>query len=324
MPKELIHFKIAEKTADKLQDSRFARPLSNHREGLLLGAVFHDALFYAVLPGCEPLEQFAHRIHGAQGQDTFHLIRMQARHVSQSGNSELACTMLVGIISHLYADTVMHPLVWHYTGDYYAQDTRSRSLARQRHRAFESLMDMVACTDQLGKKEYSLKRLIQGTPDYIQNGLPVKWIAEDLHTSPNDIAKGLAKSWMVFQTLQRLYPIHGLAKILYSLRRSMPMFFAELTMLFYCPQLLSQGDRLKGSIPFRHPVTNQQYSMSLSDLMDQAASKAADLCLSIEEEIFSGRDIHLRNAGPSMDSGLQETPTGQMRFFAKTPFPDIS
>lgn len=324
MPKELIHFTIAEKTAQRLEGSRFARPISNQKEGLLLGSVFHDALFYAVLPGCRPLERLAHKLHGAQGQDTFNLIRFQADHLLSSSNKDLACAILVGLVSHLYADSVMHPFVWHYTGDYYAKNDKMKSLARQRHRALESLMDMVACPEKVRNKKYYLRTLIQQTPDIITNGLPVERLAAELHVPYEEVAKGLEKSWQLYQTLQRLFPIPYLARLLFVLRKVTPAFFTELTMLFYCPQLLDQGDKLKESITFHHPVTFRKVKTTLPKLIDQAAMKAADLCLQIEDDVFAGRAISLPEAGPSMDSGLKKTSTKEMTAFAKTPYPDIS
>ncbi|SOB60945.1 conserved protein of unknown function [Pseudodesulfovibrio profundus] len=324
MPKELIHFTIAEKTAQRLEGSRFARPVSNQKEGLLLGSVFHDALFYAVLPGCRPLERLAHKLHGARGQDTFNLIRFQADHILSSANKDLACAILVGLVSHLYADSVMHPFVWHYTGDYYADNDKRKSLARQRHRALESLMDMVACPEKVRNKKYYLRTLIQQTPDIITNGLPIKRLAQETHTSPEEVTKGLEKSWQLYQTLQRLFPIPYLARLLFSLRKVTPDFFTELTMLFYCPQLLKQGDKLQESITFRHPVTRKEKMTTLSGLIDQAAIRAAELCLEIEDDVFSGRAINLSQTGPSMDSGLKRVSTAEMTTFSKTPYPDIS
>ena len=161
MPKELIHFKTAQRTAALLEKTKFAPCLHAHPQGLLLGSVFHDALFYGITPSARPLERLTHRLHGADGQDTFTLLRLQTQHAAEAKDRKLPAAMLVGMVSHIFADVVMHPMVWHFSGDYYATDLNERSRARQRHRALESLMDMVACPEMIRQPNYLIRQMLK-------------------------------------------------------------------------------------------------------------------------------------------------------------------
>lgn len=321
MPKDLIHFTIAERTAALLSDTRYADRLDKARPALLLGSVFHDALFYAVTPNATPLENLAHVLHGAKGQDTFTLVRLQANHAARE-HSPVATALLVGIISHLYADAVMHPLVWHLTGDYYADDKAARSRTRQRHRALESLMDMTACPDKLGDSNYALRRQLRILGERLTTGIPLTELAELAGMEPRTAARGLKTSWQIYAVMQTAYTCRPLAWALGALHPFLLDGLAEIAALFYTPQLMPQAPSLQGSIEYKHPVTGKKHSSSLNDLMEQAAQQAATLCRSLEPAVFEDTPVDL-DTGPSMDAGMPSTPTDAMHHFASPPFPRL-
>ncbi|MBI9079019.1 MAG: zinc dependent phospholipase C family protein [Pseudodesulfovibrio sp.] len=322
MPKELIHFKIAERTAELLQDTRFAPCLNT--QALLLGSVFHDALFYGVTPSARPLERLAHELHGANGQDTFTLLRLQAEHAAAAQEKELPTALLVGMISHVFGDAVMHPMVWHFSGDYYAADQSEKSRARQRHRALESLMDMVACPEMLGHPEYSLRLILRHANKEFATGFPLKKIAGLAGIKGKKALKEADSAWRTFATLQSLFPIKSLARNAFALRPYLPSWAAEIATLFYAPQLMLQAEALTGDIQFRHPVTGEHRTTTLTTLIDSAALQASNLCRSLETAIFDQSSIDLPEIGPSMDSGLSGVPTQHMSHYANPPFPRLT
>lgn len=323
MPKDLIHFKIAQRTARRLADTPYYPCIEQEVDGLLLGSVFHDALFYAVTPQGRPLEALAHNFHGAKGQDTFKLIRLQAAHARSAADKSLPIALLVGQISHLYADMVMHPLVWHLTGNYYDDDPKSKSKARQRHRALESLLDMVACPEMLGNARYRLHTILRRCPDMLNQGVPISRIGDLAFMQPDVTRTEFAKAWNSFATLQRMYSITPLARTLFAIRRVVPRQIAEIIMLFYAPQLMKQAEEVQGEIQFIHPVTGRELNNSLDELMEAAATKAATLCRQLEPAIFGEAPLLLPGPGPSMDAGLSGVPSKGMHAFVATPFPDL-
>lgn len=324
MPKELIHFTVAERTAQRLSNTRYGPSLRAQEDSLLLGSVLHDALFYAVTPSSLKLEPLAHMFHGAKGEDTYELIRLQTRHASSAQDKDLPVALLVGIVSHLFADIVMHPMVYHFTGDYYAATPKAKTVSRQRHRALEALMDMVACPTRIGKARYRLRYLVRRTPDLTSKGLPVKDLGLMANMTPDDIVQHFAEGWRVFSILQTLFPIQWLAKSLFGLRRFSPKYVAEVACLFYAPQLMDQADFLSGIIKYRHPVTGKALQASLDGLMDSAANQAAAFCLKLEEAVFEQTEPDLPDTGPSMDAGLSGVTSSDMTHFAPVPFPHLA
>jgi hypothetical protein len=323
MPKELIHFKTVEKTAALLADTRFAPGLAAHPQAMLLGAVLHDALFYGATPRALPMARMAHRIHGARGEDTYALLRLQARHAARAPNRDLAGALLVGMVSHLWADTVMHPMVWHLTGDYYAASRREKSLARQRHRALESLLDMTACPEMIGRPLYRIRNQLASLGPALFDALPLSGMAELAGIRPDKAGPALASALKVFAGFQRLFPVRWLASRLYGASAWLPDTAREITALFYAPQWLDQADRVTGPIRYHDPVSGELRKESVVELMDRAANRAGALCRRLEPAVFDGGGQVLPEIGPSLDSGRRGAGTGEMRHMAETFFPTL-
>ena len=56
--------------------------------------------------------------------------------------SEGLLLFVLGYLSHVALDTVMHPIVYYYSGNYYASDRREKLRAEARHRAIETVLDL--------------------------------------------------------------------------------------------------------------------------------------------------------------------------------------
>lgn len=323
MPKDLIHFKIAEQTAHKLTDTQFGACIHQENDALLLGSVMHDALFYAVTPGGLRLEALGHRLHGADGQDTFDFIRLQARHAKAAKDKTLPAAILVGLISHLYADAVIHPLVWHMTGNYYDDNPEAKSATRQRHRALESLMDMVACPEMMGRARYRLRTMLHRCPSLLTDGIPIPEIGDMALLLPDTTQKQLGHAWTIFSSLQWTFSLTGLARTLFAMRRILPRHVIEIAMLYYAPQLLKQAESVSGDIHYLNPLTGRTLSASLEQLMENAATKAASLCRQLEPAIFGEAPVVIPGPGPSLDAGVTKIGTDKLRFFATPSFPNL-
>ncbi len=323
MPKELIHFKVAERTAGLLNDTRFAPCLETHRAGLLLGAVFHDALFYAVLPKGRPLEALAHRFHGVHGHDPYDLVRIQIEQIKRSEDRHLPAALLVGMVSHLFADAAMHPMVWHHTGDYYHADGAARSLARQRHRAMEGLMDRVACPEMFGKPKYYLRHLLRRCPAMLSHGLPVDGLASMTGLDRKTSNSQLGAAWILFAILQRACAMRPLAWGLFAMRPVLPAPAREVVSLFHAPQLMKQAGFLTHRIDFIHPVSGEPHRDTLEELQRQAAQRAAACCRQLEDAVFGDSKAVFPEAAPSLETGQTGIPASRMLNFATPLFPNL-
>ncbi|WP_319472072.1 zinc dependent phospholipase C family protein [uncultured Pseudodesulfovibrio sp.] len=321
MPKELTHFKIAERTATRLGDTRFSAALSRCPQGLLLGSILPDVAFYGVLPTCRPIRSLGNTIHGSGNNDTFALVRVQARHAQAMTDKELPSALLVGLISHILADAVFHPMVWYFTGDYHASDKTRASKAQQRHRALESLMDMVLCPEMIGRKQYSMREHLRQCPDLFATGLPTRELATMADSSPQQMTSALNTAWRTFATMQQASAIRPLSAALFALFPILPGSIREIATLFYAPQLMRQSSMVTGHISFLHPKTGKKICMTAEEMMNEAADRAAALCRRIEPAVFDNEPIALPETGPSMDADFSGNPAPPNAYFADPPLP---
>lgn len=323
MPKELIHFKVAERMAGLLAESRYADCLDAEPAGLLLGAVAHDALFYAVRPKTSPLEGLAHRFHGVFGHDTADLLRLQLEQVARSSAPDLPVALLAGMISHLFVDAAMHPLVWHFSGNYYHADPKEQSLSRQRHRIMENIMDRVTCPEMFGDPRYYLRTLLRRCPDLL-NGLPVDEMAAMAGLGSNETRTQLREAWALFAAMQRACAMLPLGWGLRTVRPMLPDAAREVAALFHAPQHMHQAEFMEDGIGYVHPVTGKPRYDSLDGLAWSAARSAARCCLDLEEAVFNQGEPTPIAALPSLETGLPGVPADRMRHFASPPFPELS
>lgn len=334
MPKEIVHWMVAERAAQLLADSPFAPALVRCPNGLKLGAVLHDTLFY--LRGEHPagMKNLPHRLHGSHGEDSFDILRLQAAHMRQNADQPLPAAVFVGLASHIFADVNMHPMIYHLTGNYYAQDERARTSAVQHHRALEGLLDMVAVESALAASPLgggvkgpdavlnkSLKLLVAGLEGPLELAWPSANLARLAGCQPEGAKKALLDSLDTYQTMQGLFRMQFLARLLRDLAPVLPAQACEIVALFYAPQLYEQRAAVSGSIGYRHPVTGENLRASLAELMERAARQTADFCRAQAEAIARRGELAAQDPGPTLDMGLPGVPVSQARFFAATPLP---
>lgn len=328
MPKEIVHWMVAERAGRLLADSPFAPALARCPGGLKLGAVLHDTLFY--LRGEHPagMKALPHRLHASHGEDSFDILRLQAAHVRENAGKPLPAAVFVGLCSHIFADAELHPLVYHLTGNYYDPDERARTLAVQRHRALEALLDMVAA--EAGGSggggaeavlDQSLKALVAGLEGPLELAWPAANLARLAGCQPEAAKKALLESLDTYQTMQGLCRVQFLARLLRDLSPLLPAQAREIAALFYAPQLYEQRAAVSGAMGYRHPVTGEGLRASLPELMERAARRTADFCRAQAASMAARGELAAREPGPSLDMGLPGVPVSRASHFAAAPLP---
>jgi len=184
-------------------------------------------------------------------------------------------------------------------------------------------MDMVACPEKVGQTQYKIRTLMRRCPEFIEKGLPITEIGKMVKMTPKETQKQLTTAWVIFSGFQAAYSITPLARALFALRPYLPTKAAELSCLFYAPQLLTQTKPLSEKIAYRHPVTGQEHKTSLNKMINTAAQSAAEMCRQLEPTVFDNAPLNLLHEGPSMDAGIPGVPTQKMRYYSETPFPQI-
>lgn len=321
MPKEIVHWSIAKRAGELLAGGPFGPALSRCPNGLLLGSVWHDILFY--LRGEHPagLKALPHRMHGSHGEDSFEILRVQAAHMHARKDQPLPTAMFVGLASHIFADATIHPLVYHLTGNYYDTDERRRTGAVRRHRALESLLDMVAAGGPDAVLERSLRAVVNGLEGGLDLAVPPEGLAGLAGCDAKAAQKGLLDALDTYCTMQALCRMPTLARLLRDLSGFMPDSLREIAALFYAPQLWDQRGAVGGRIGYRNPATGEEYAATLAWLMEQAARRTAEFCAAQAPAITARGELADAGPGPTLDMGLPGVPAAQARFFASRLIP---
>ncbi len=315
MPKEFIHFAIAKRTAHKLKDTPLGQDAQTHTPALLLGSVFHDVWFYMAQNRPGRLDELAGTLHGKDGQDSYWLIREQAAVARKRRGGETsgtASSFLVGMVSHLCADALMHPMVYYFSGNYY-----SDKLAVEQHRRLESLMDMAMVRHDHKAGGTRIRTLLKAMdPGHV---CPVKALAQQAQVSPDTLRNELSKAFFRFATVQHHIQNQCLGRLAFWLLRFMPQDMRGLLALFYSPQLEKHTSLVQGVLRYRHPVTGEEMEATLDKLMDQAATMAAELLRRLEPFVLGKRSLDLSEHSPSLDTGLPAVAVTQAVHFAPSP-----
>ena len=116
MPKELTHWIMAQQSLERLPpDSSLKGIISSHHQLYLAGAVLPDTLLYLHKgKHAATARALADRFHDAVGNSFAPLIHAEERYQGRLPEPLLAC--LLGVISHMVADTTFHPFVYAHAG----------------------------------------------------------------------------------------------------------------------------------------------------------------------------------------------------------------
>lgn len=316
MPKEIVHWMVAQRAGELLSGGAFGPALSRCPNGLRLGAVWHDILFYLRGDHPEGLKALPHRLHGSHGEDTFDLLRLQAAHMHARRDQPLPTAVFVGLASHIFADAALHPLVYHLTGNYYDPDEKRRTGAVRRHRALECLLDMVAAGGPEAVVEQSLRTLVNGLEGPLALAVPPEGLAGLAACEAKAVHKGLTEALDTYCTMQALCRMPTLARLLRELGGLLPDSLREIAALFYAPQLYEQSAAVSGQMSYRNPATGEARAATLAGLMEQAARRTAEFCTAQVQAITARGELAEAGAGPSLDMGLPGVPAAQAQFFA--------
>lgn len=171
MPKEITHCLFAERSIHSLAASLFPdRRKVGHEvmflfekfpQALYFGSVSPDIFYYDIATPWEKKGKargalWGDLIHGAHGEDSLSHVRemlavlrdaqLQApltggRPLNRDEHGILTL-FVMGYLSHVALDTLLHPIVYYYSGNYYAEDRAEKLRSEARHRAIETIFDL--------------------------------------------------------------------------------------------------------------------------------------------------------------------------------------
>jgi hypothetical protein len=307
MPRDITHWLIAADTAARLPGDSFYGAAARARPALrALGAVFHDALFYAP-PARAGFAWLADRLHAEAGEDTFAPVRGLHRIVGElraaaSPLAESLGAVVAGFVAHLQADVAFHPLVYYHTG-LPGPTGRMTSTVSQAHRRLEALIDLHFVGSLAALDDWSLAAYLKAAG---RRARDCSWCAARALVAAAeqaDLVATLDASWARYGWTQALFRRRGLAQAGWWLRRLLPATGRELVSLGYAPALVDLLPRIAGEVEYRHPVTGAPGRVSLAALRERAVAAAVATLARLEATAPAAEPL-AGEVGPSLVAGL--------------------
>lgn len=375
MPKEITHCILAERAAHTLAAATTERKQKVGREIIFLsekfpqllyfGSIAPDIFFYDIKLPWEV--RVRHRglvwgelIHGTDGEDSLaHVFAMLdiLRDRSLQGDITGGRTFstdehdglllfVLGYLSHVALDTVMHPIVYYYSGNYYATDRREKLRAEARHRAMETVLDLynLAALDSdlnrfRARKKVTLpqewqdlvlafyaRSIIRAWPELAGAEFGIAGTAE-LDIRKHAFFKVVKRCYKKQNRFNRLFQHAGVARsgLWYNHRRKDKLHFNS-SLLYpaasYREYLAAnKGKRFKISDlkSYRDPVSNREKAISPEHLTKRALARAQAFYRAAwyyaheTENITQARRVL---KGYSLNNGRVGVPTRAMQYFS--------
>ncbi len=328
MPREFVHWWVVDTATARLSPSPVKQLLQENRAAVLLGAMAPDAPYYYRLGTLHAVEKVAEAIHGYFGNDTRDSVRKIIATAAQAPLHEplqqalhrrATAAMVLGLISHLVTDSIFHPMIFYFSGDYYHPDRKQRLIARRRHRVLEVFLDRAMREQSLWVKETSMLELFQKA----DSSLSQTWRQLD-QSLPAQLDNGgeftfWRSAFQQMALLQRAFANPLLGHIFSGLRTLAPGKLGCLAALFAYQGFrapLSFADALE----FRNPVTGEERRATLLELLEQATA----MCCQIYSTITMSSDNQLTNVeaalepfgGVSLNYGLPNVTSQNAQHYA--------
>jgi hypothetical protein len=324
MPKEITHWLIAEAVSKRLEGTCLEGPLRRNPNLLHIGAIIHDAPYYYLKGDFESrFGSLPTKLHGTV-DDAVELIASLLRYLLglPDEQREQLTAFLAGLVTHLFADALMHPLIFYLTGPYDASDLRRRTAARQDHRMLESLIDLCLAGGSHRVRGYSLAAYIRNAEMpllQLHDHLDKAWLRDE---DTERFAEGLLSSFRLYSFMQSLYRNRLVGRLVSLLFSAAPPQARAVLALVYLPRLMEQCWRIDGDIPCRHPATGEVRSQSIRVLFQDSVDRSVDFCLGLEPLLGSGTSDPGGWSLPPVDPSLGFGPDESLRFFAPGRFFD--
>jgi hypothetical protein len=322
MGKELSHIICAEQTVEKLTGSvggGFLSLLRDFSSAYHFGAIVADTFFYAVRLPSEsgPSPCWGDMIHGAEGNDTSGPVHEMLKALRDSPNDTLygeKAAFVCGFLTHIALDSILHPYVYHVSGNYYDEDPVARRESQARHRLIETWLD-------LHLLEQSSQRLARCTylSEIRGKGALNRQLMRFLFTACEksfqidpEAWRFLLRGYRVQMILNAAFRRAALGKSLCLVDRFLSGRLQSFLALFYPWGNSEVPEEIINFKSFRHPVTGDVQGDGFASLWKQSVERSGEFLTAVEKYLFLGMDDdELRNVirGYSLSTGLEGVPT---------------
>lgn len=321
MPKEITHWIVSIKTAEALHKTRLGEAALKNLNALKFGAIFQDILFN--LPNTRKnalYRNISYSLHGANGEDTHEQIRHFTTAIQENPCSDQLLAFLLGVVTHIKTDMVFHPMVYYLTGNPRNTEPPLRSEAIQKHRRFESLVDLYFYGESKDVNKHTIQSILKDLDIPASQIIELSLQGISLNTNLPDINIIFARALRNMRILSKCYRRRILARSLYLITPFVSKATREFIALFYAPQLYRMITCVSGVLSYRNPITGDIKNSRLDDLLEEAVMQSVILARRIEERITTGATSSFLERGPSLSYGIIGAANNQAVYFAEKPF----
>ncbi len=322
MPKEITHWLIAEQAVERLSaDSLLGTSARSAMNVVRLGAIFHDVLYYLTdIPIRHPARQLPDTLHGVMGSDTYKVIRALAQAYYHHRDIPHILAFLVGVMSHIQADIVFHPMVYYVSGNPFDRATKSH--ATRHHRSFESVIDMIVSNGTHTEKKFHLRQFLRSAETDLS--ILCRALYQGFTTMPEEtLARHTMRAYQrlgVIRTLEMSSAMNAFHRAMKSL---LPASLREVLCLVYDKVLLAsayrQGIHRSAIIDYHHPVDNSTQAQSIESMMEEAIQRTVALCKQVENDLTDFAPVLEYERGASLETGMIGVKIRQMMYFREKP-----
>lgn len=278
MPKEITHWLVATKVLDNLHNSRLKAMVSRNRDYYLMGAVIYDSPYS--YPGLtskqKEFRKIANQLHGVNGENVLQPFQnLVTRAIAEPDEKLLAFAL--GVFTHVVTDSVFHPMVYYFTGNYYSEDKHKQNQAVSNHRWLETRLDLWfldKLQDRVSLDKKFLRQIVGGTSDIAS--LLENFCREIPVNKPLEKGRTYKNSLTCHSFFQRLF-FNGWLRLTLTLLLGKKH---KLVALFYPAKISFKGEL---GFSYLHPITGEEIETSFLRLWEEACEKIEGFIREIDE-----------------------------------------
>ena len=331
MPREAIHWTVLKRTLAGLgsspvanlfsgQDSKSKRCLA----AAYLGAMAHDAPYYYKFGGAD-FESVAELLHGSGGSDTFKPLAQVASEIltRPADQRPVLWSFLLGMVSHYGVDTVFHPMIYYFTGDYYHPDHDERLAARGRHRLLETYLDAWA-TPKIGTNPTpTLRGALTATGTDLD--LICQTLGQVLRDEPKrDCTAAWRSALKYLSDLQAIFHSDIAGRLFRASDKLSGGKLSPIEALFIYRRREPQPV-FNAALKYVNPATGDACECSVDDLLNEATEKCRNLFLKFEPLIAgTTTDVEAELGGvigDSLNFGIPNASYPDAKYFSSEGLP---
>ena len=330
MPRELVHWHIVDRVKfDPRLGPAAAAVLTRYTDQAMLGSFTHDVPYY-FHAGHDAFEYVADYMHGTNGEDSFVPMKRLAAAILALPREERdpAWALFAGMLTHIAADAVFHPMIFYFTGNYHDSDPAERPRAQARHRLIEVYLESWMRPRFYPPHGPWISSLLRRIGDTEMQKLSALL---DSVLLPGHIREGSSattpKWWSGYRQLSTFQMLFGSPVMGGLIRLLNAAAFGKLDgidALFNFGRTTSPAF-FDGPLAYQNPISGEPRSTTSSELLAEAATHALEY-IALAEPLMSGASSNPDEAfggpmGPSLNFFISGSKAEDARFFSSTGVP---